>query len=128
MRIADIKYNDIVDGDGVCLSVWFQGCPHKCKGCHNPETWDFNGGYEIEYQDGVGNLIIYAQSGEIELMGVGFDNEDAEFHEIVVNGYKGYSYSKLGSNALYWTDGISLFRLIGTCDMETLWQMVESIK
>ena len=34
MRIADIKYNDIVDGDGVCLSVWFQGCPHKCKGCH----------------------------------------------------------------------------------------------
>ena len=84
--------------------------------------------YEIEYQDGVGNLIIYAQSGEIELMGVGFDNEDAEFHEIVVNGYKGYSYSKLGSNALYWTDGTSLFRLIGTCDMETLWQMVESIK
>lgn len=51
MRIADIKYNDIVDGNGVCVSVWFQGCPHKCKGCHNPETWDFNGGYEIEYAE-----------------------------------------------------------------------------
>lgn len=48
MRIADIKYNDIVDGEGVCLSVWTQGCPHRCPGCHNPETWDFNGGYEID--------------------------------------------------------------------------------
>lgn len=50
MRIADIKNNDIVDGEGVCVSVWFQGCPHHCPGCHNPETWDFNGGYEITYK------------------------------------------------------------------------------
>lgn len=57
MRIANIKYNDVVDGDGVCLSVWFQGCPHKCKGCHNPETWDFNGGYEIEYQE-LENIVL----------------------------------------------------------------------
>ena len=51
MRIANIKYNDIVDGEGVCVSVWFQGCPHQCLGCHNPETWNFNGGYEIEYEE-----------------------------------------------------------------------------
>ena len=51
MRIANIKYNDIVDGEGVCVSVWFQGCPHQCSGCHNPETWSFNGGYEIEYEE-----------------------------------------------------------------------------
>lgn len=51
MKIADIKYNDIVDGSGVCVSVWFQGCPHHCLGCHNPETWDFNGGYEITYKE-----------------------------------------------------------------------------
>lgn len=46
MRYATIKENDIVDGEGVCVSVWVQGCPFKCKGCHNPETWDFNGGIE----------------------------------------------------------------------------------
>ena len=51
MRIGNIKYNDIVDGEGVCVSVWFQGCPHQCLGCHNPETWNFNGGYEIEYEE-----------------------------------------------------------------------------
>ena len=46
MRYADIKANDIVDGEGVCVSFWTQGCPHRCLGCHNPLTWDFNGGIE----------------------------------------------------------------------------------
>lgn len=46
MRYAAIKENDIVDGEGVCVSFWTQGCPHKCKGCHNPETWSFDGGIE----------------------------------------------------------------------------------
>ena len=46
MKYAGIKENDIVDGEGVCVSFWTQGCPHRCKGCHNPETWDFNGGIE----------------------------------------------------------------------------------
>ena len=48
MKYAGIKPNDIVDGEGVCVSFWTQGCPHKCLGCHNPETWDFEGGYEDE--------------------------------------------------------------------------------
>lgn len=46
MRYAGIKENDIVDGEGVCVSFWTQGCPHHCEGCHNPETWSFDGGYE----------------------------------------------------------------------------------
>lgn len=44
MKLAKIMENDIVDCDGgICVSVWFQGCPHRCKGCHNPETWNFEG-------------------------------------------------------------------------------------
>ena len=51
MRIAGIMKNDVVNSNnGVCVSVWAQGCPHRCKGCHNPETWSFNGGYEIDYK------------------------------------------------------------------------------
>lgn len=48
MRYAGIIENDIVNGEGVCLSVFTQGCPHKCRGCFNSKTWDFNGGIKIE--------------------------------------------------------------------------------
>lgn len=32
---------------GLCVSFFTQGCPHHCKGCHNPETWSFTGGKEF---------------------------------------------------------------------------------
>jgi anaerobic ribonucleoside-triphosphate reductase activating protein len=47
-RLAGINKNDVANGEGVCVSVFLQGCPHHCLGCHNPETWDFNGGRAIE--------------------------------------------------------------------------------
>lgn len=48
MRYAALLENDYINGEGVCISYWSQGCPHRCPGCHNPETWDFNGGTEID--------------------------------------------------------------------------------
>ena len=46
-RYAAIKKNDVVNGEGICVSFWTQGCPFHCAGCHNPQTWDFEGGYEV---------------------------------------------------------------------------------
>lgn len=43
-RYAGLIPNDFTNGTGTCVSFWTQGCPHKCLGCHNPETWDFYGG------------------------------------------------------------------------------------
>lgn len=43
-RYNTIIKNDIVNGEGVCVSFFVQGCPHRCEGCFNPETWDFEGG------------------------------------------------------------------------------------
>lgn len=52
MRFTEIKLNDIANSNtGITLSVWTQGCPHKCKGCFNMETWDFNGGRDFTYKD-----------------------------------------------------------------------------
>ena len=48
MTYAGIIENDVSNGEGICLSYWTQGCPHKCKGCHNPQTWDDNAGIEID--------------------------------------------------------------------------------
>lgn len=50
MRYAGIIKNDIANGPGVRVSFWTQGCPHRCPGCHNAETWDYNGGYEFTEQ------------------------------------------------------------------------------
>lgn len=47
MRLAGINTNDFVNGKGVCVSLFVQGCPHHCSGCFNPETWDFSGGEEL---------------------------------------------------------------------------------
>ena len=46
-RYSAIKDFDIEQGDGINVSVWFQGCSHRCKGCHNPQTWNFEGGKEF---------------------------------------------------------------------------------
>ena len=44
MRIAGIQRDSITNGVGVRDVVFFQGCGKHCKGCHNPQTWDYNGG------------------------------------------------------------------------------------
>lgn len=51
MKYAGIIYNDFSAAPGVSLSFFTQGCPHHCKGCHNQETWDFNGGKEFTHED-----------------------------------------------------------------------------
>ena len=49
MRYAGLNRNDMSAAPGVSVSFFTQGCPHKCKGCHNPETWNFNGGKEFTF-------------------------------------------------------------------------------
>ena len=47
MRYSGLMLNDIAAAPGLCVSFYVQGCPHRCVGCHNPETWDFAGGHEF---------------------------------------------------------------------------------
>ncbi len=51
MRLAGIIANSVVDGPGVRFVVFAQGCPHHCRGCHNPETWDPQGGREMTVKE-----------------------------------------------------------------------------
>ena len=44
---ADLQTDSIVDGPGLRAVIWTQGCGHHCRGCQNPQTWDFEGGGEI---------------------------------------------------------------------------------
>lgn len=51
MRIAGTLPLSLVNGDGIRYVVFVQGCGHHCSGCQNPETWDFNGGREVDVSE-----------------------------------------------------------------------------
>lgn len=56
MNYGNIKYCDIADGEGVRTTLFVSGCTHHCKGCFQPETWDF--AYGAEFTDQVAEQIF----------------------------------------------------------------------
>lgn len=51
IRVANILYETTSDGPGFRTSIYCQGCGHHCPGCHNSQTWDFNGGKEYSVEE-----------------------------------------------------------------------------
>ena len=54
MNILDITAPDINNGNGIRVTLWVAGCTHKCKGCHNSWTWNFNQGKS--YKENIGEI------------------------------------------------------------------------
>jgi anaerobic ribonucleoside-triphosphate reductase activating protein len=48
MKYLRITSPDICNGEGVRVTLWLPGCGHKCEGCHNQWTWDYNQGKELD--------------------------------------------------------------------------------
>lgn len=51
IKVSNIINDSIVDGPGIRLAVFTQGCTHNCKGCHNPQTHDISGGHPVDMKD-----------------------------------------------------------------------------
>lgn len=51
MRYHNITKNDMKNGPGLRVVLWVAGCDHHCKGCHNPITWDPDGGLPFTYAE-----------------------------------------------------------------------------
>jgi anaerobic ribonucleoside-triphosphate reductase activating protein len=57
MRIASYIQDSIVDGPGLRFTLFTQGCPHRCEGCHNPGTHDFGGGREASVPEIIAAML-----------------------------------------------------------------------
>ena len=51
LKLSNFVTDSIVDGPGIRATVFCQGCPHHCEGCHNPQTWPFEGGTEMPVEE-----------------------------------------------------------------------------
>ena len=123
IRIAGIVKESIVDGTGIRFSVFTQGCPHKCKGCHNVHTHDFSGGYEVDINELVEQVRVNPLLNGITITGGEPFRQAAACCELAkrvkeldknVWCYSGYTIEELSELAK--TDN-DIKNLLGNCDV-----------
>ncbi len=119
VNLAGIVTDSIVDGPGLRTTLFAQGCPHHCPGCHNPETWAFAGGTVMDCD----TIVEIVRSSPLS-RGVTFSGGEpfaqaAGFAEIAVAlkklGYEVASYSGYTFEAL----------LQGTMDQRALLEKLD---
>jgi anaerobic ribonucleoside-triphosphate reductase activating protein len=71
VRLAGVIETSINNGEGIRKVIFAQGCKHHCKGCFNPDTHDFNGGYECDTEK-----IIERINNDYMIDGVTFSGGD----------------------------------------------------
>jgi len=66
VHIGGVNGNDMVNGEGVSVSLFTQGCPHHCYNCFNPESWDYKGGITIDDLDLCNDICEKMQANGIK--------------------------------------------------------------
>ena len=108
MKIAGTVQDSIVDGPGFRFTLFTQGCPHHCPGCHNPQTHDFTGGTEMSTDEIIQKLLSNPLTDGITFSG-GEPFEQASDCAVIAaaareNGlnvwcYSGYTFEELLTKA-----------------------------
>ncbi len=103
INLAGITYDSIVDGPGLRTTIFTQGCPHACLGCHNPETWSFEN-KEIRKVDDVITLLLASSNKSVTFSGGEPFSQASACHQIATNlkdhgfnlwAYSGYTFEEL---------------------------------
>lgn len=132
MRLSGIVEESIVDGPGLRYVLFTQGCPHHCKGCHNPQTHDFEGGFPFTAEAALTQIGENPLLAGVTLSG-GEPFEQAQALCAVAEGvktmrknvmtYTGYTFEALLARNDYWTN-----RLLELTDVLVDGPYVESLR
>ena len=76
MRYHNITKDDMLNGEGLRVVLWVAGCGHACPGCHNPVTWDADGGLPFDQN---GEDELFAELGKDYVSGVTLSGGDPLF-------------------------------------------------
>lgn len=76
MNYHNITKQDMLNGDGIRVVLWVAGCNHHCKNCHNPITWDENGG--LPFDEDAENELFEALNNDY-IDGITFSGGDPLF-------------------------------------------------
>lgn len=77
MRYHNITKDDMLNGDGLRVVLWVSGCSHGCRGCHNPVTWDPNGGLEFDEE---AKEEVFAELEKDYISGITFSGGDPLYY------------------------------------------------
>ena len=104
LDLSGIVSDSIVDGPGIRTTIFSQGCPHHCPGCHNPETWAFGCGTQVPVE-GIVDIVksnplcrgVTFSGGEPFSQAAGFAKLAVLLKEkgYEVASYSGYTFEQL---------------------------------
>ena len=119
LDLSGIVSDSIVDGPGIRTTIFSQGCPHRCPGCHNPETWDFGCGTQVPVEAIVEIVKVNPLCRGVTFSGGEPFSQAADFTKLAVllkeQGYEVASYSGYTFEAL----------LEGTDDQKKLLESID---
>ncbi|MDK2565086.1 anaerobic ribonucleoside-triphosphate reductase activating protein [Romboutsia sedimentorum] len=101
---SSTTFDSIVDGPGLRMVIWTQGCIHNCKDCHNPQTHDICGGHEVEIDNIISNIKklklqrgITLSGGEPFLQPEALEviAKEAKINNLDVWSYTGFTFEQL---------------------------------
>lgn len=104
INISGIADDSIVDGPGIRATIFAQGCPHHCEGCHNPETHSFGTGQACSVQELFSRVKANPLVSGVTFSGGEPFTQSAAFAELAymlkkegyeLAAYTGYTYEQL---------------------------------